>query len=261
MGLLDKVKNMFIEEVEEEEPIKKEVIQVKIPSPKIEKVEEVVEKEETIEPKKEEKFVFPVYFDDKDFEKIEKVEPKEEKVVPIKPIVTPKREAYGVKKEEKAEKKIFKPTPIISPVYGVLDKNYHKDDISSKKKPKTIEYRDNNIVDIDDVRRKAYGTLEDELENTLFEKTSILFNEEVENNEVEADYSIIDIFDEKPRHEQRDEFEINNNLNELEEIDNMIEDELNKPYEESDNSGYVDELNDSELFNLIDSMYEKKEDE
>lgn len=258
MGLLDKVKNMFIEEVEEEEPIKKEVIQVKIPSPKEEKVEEVIEKEEVVEPKKEEKFVFPVYFDDKDFEKIEKTEPREVKLEPIKPISTPKREAYGVKKEEKAEKKIFKPTPIISPVYGVLDKNYHKDDISSKKKTKTIEYRDTNIVDIDDVRKKAYGTLEDELENTLFEKTSILFNDEVENHESEED-SIIDIFDEKPRHEQKDELE--ENINELDEMDNMIEDELNKPYEESDNSSYVDELNDSDLFNLIDSMYEKKEDE
>ena len=31
------------------------------------------------------------------------------------------------------EKKSFKPSLIISPVYGVLDKNYHKEDITSKK--------------------------------------------------------------------------------------------------------------------------------
>lgn len=30
-------------------------------------------------------------------------------------------------------KKVFKPSPIISPVYGVLDKNYHKEDIVTKK--------------------------------------------------------------------------------------------------------------------------------
>ena len=33
MGFLDKVKNMFTEEVEEEAPIKKEVMQVEIPAP------------------------------------------------------------------------------------------------------------------------------------------------------------------------------------------------------------------------------------
>ena len=33
----------------------------------------------------------------------------------------------------KSEEKKFKPTPIISPVYGILDKNYHKEDIVNKK--------------------------------------------------------------------------------------------------------------------------------
>ena len=70
------------------------------------------------------------------------------------------------------EKKIFKPTPIISPVYGVLDKNYHKEDIVTRTdnlKP------DKNEVSIDSIRNKAYGTLEDELESTLFGNNSILF--------------------------------------------------------------------------------------
>ena len=41
MGLFDKLKNMFTEEVEEEkEPIKKEVFQVEIPAPKIEEKKE-----------------------------------------------------------------------------------------------------------------------------------------------------------------------------------------------------------------------------
>lgn len=78
MGFLDKVKNMFIEEVEEDEPIKKEVIQVKIPSPKALEEEEIL-KEEPVQ-KREEKFVFPVYFDDKDFEKIEKKKKREKKL-------------------------------------------------------------------------------------------------------------------------------------------------------------------------------------
>jgi len=269
MGFLDKVKNMFIEEIEEEEPIKKEVIQVQIPSPKKEeeKIEKVEPKEEIpATEKREEKFVFPVYFDDKDFEKIEKKEEKKiEKKIEPKPIVnTPMREAYGIKKEE--EKKVFKPTPIISPVYGVLDKNYRKEEIVPKKRVTSYEYRGNDKVDIDDVRKKAYGTLEDDLENNLFEKTSILFSDEVDTLEEKVD-DYVDILEE-PRHRSKDSYEVSEDyfddklsIDELE-TDNLIEEELNKNYvEEKRESRYVEELNDSDLFNLIDSMYEKRDDE
>jgi len=91
MGLMDKIKNMFTEEEEIEEPIKKEVIQVEIPSP-LNKTEEKetmqpkpiiveeekieVKEEKIIKPKQEEKFIFPVYFDDADFQTIEKKEEK-----------------------------------------------------------------------------------------------------------------------------------------------------------------------------------------
>lgn len=255
MGFLDKVKNMFVEEIEEDEPIKKEVIQVEIPSPK--GVEEEKEEDTIVEEKKEEKFVFPVYFDDKDFEKIEQEE--EPKVVPKKVAEAPKREAYGIKKEEKTEKKVFKPTPIISPVYGVLDKNYRKEEIKTKRPIST--YRSEESLDVDDVRNKAYGTLENEIENNLFEKTSILFNDEVEKEEETDD--LIDVFEE-PRHGAKEDIDQEIELEEVSvsdfETDELIEEELNKDYEEQPTS-YVDELNDSELFNLIDSMYEKKDDE
>ena len=71
MGFLDKVKNMFIEEVEEDEPIKKEVIQVKIPTPVEEHEEEKeLEQEVEVEPKKEEKKPLPTFFDDSDFHQV-----------------------------------------------------------------------------------------------------------------------------------------------------------------------------------------------
>ena len=252
MGFLDKVKNMFIEEIEDDEPVKKEVIQVEIPSPKPKGEEEIEKVEETMSEKKVEKFVFPVYFDDKDFEQIERKEEVRVEPKPVqKPELTPVRPAYGIKKEEKAEKKIFTPTPIISPVYGVLDKNYRKEEIKTKKRVSSYEYRGNEHVDIDDVRNKAYGTLENDLEDNLFKKTSILFNDEVEEQNEES----IDIFDET-RH-GKEKFEVEENNFE----DNMTLEELNREYEEKENSNYVDELNDSDLFNLIDSMYEKKDGE
>ena len=80
------------------------------------------------------------------------------------------------KAKHEEEKKIFKPTPIISPVYGILDKNYHKEDIVSRNEVVTTPKIEEGKT-IDSVRNKAYGTLEDELENTLFGKNSVLFKE------------------------------------------------------------------------------------
>ena len=82
MGLLDKVKNMFIEEVDDDE-IKKEVIQVKIPTPS-EKDEEEVEHDYEPNPKY-----------DLDYEKptLEEVKKEEEK-----------------REREKEEKKEVKPS-------------------------------------------------------------------------------------------------------------------------------------------------------
>jgi hypothetical protein len=112
MGLMNKLRDMFTEEVEdvEEEPIKKEVIQVEIPAPQ--------QKEEVFEepPKKEEKVQQPIFFDDNDFANLEP--PKK---VEKSSGYTKKHSLYDKPKkvEEKQEKKVFKPTPIISPVYGI----------------------------------------------------------------------------------------------------------------------------------------------
>ena len=88
MGLMDKFKNLFTEEVEEVKPIKKEVRHVEIKAPKKEPEEMPKKEENTISDsttiKKEEKFVFPVYFDDKDFDDLEK--PKE-KIIFISVII------------------------------------------------------------------------------------------------------------------------------------------------------------------------------
>lgn len=221
MGLLDKMKNLFTEEIEEE-PVKSEVIQVEIPAPvkKQEPVEvkkEIVSDSEVI--KKEEKSA-PIFFDDEYFKELE-----QPKVI--------KKEVKSSYMKEKKEEKRFKPTPIISPVYGVLDKNYNKEDITTKKERENIT--SNSKFSIDDVRKKAYGSLEDDIETTLFGPNSILFNEEKE---------------------EKDLFE------ELVEDDIKIEDEINIIEEEMDNATMQEELlapdPGNELFDLIDSIYEKE---
>jgi len=63
--------------------------------------------------------------------------------------------AYGT--ESKDDKGYFKPSPIISPIYGILDKNYKKEDVVSKKEIHiTSSYAKSNM-NVDDIRNKAYG--------------------------------------------------------------------------------------------------------
>lgn len=210
MGLFDKVKNLF---TEEDEPVKSEVIQVEIPAP-VKEEKKVVEEEP--KPPKQEKQT-PIFFDDEYFKELE--QPKKE----IKSSYL--KEQPKILKEEK---RVFKPTPIISPVYGVLDKNYIKEDIKQKKE--NPKHYTNTTITIDEVRKKAYGTLEDELENTLNDlvlteekEEADLFDELIDKEEP------IDIIDEEIQ-------------------SNMVGENLDKK-----------PVTESELFDLIDSMYEKGE--
>ena len=71
--------------------------------------------------------------------------------------------------ERKDERVYFKPSPIISPIYGILDKNYKKEDVREKKEVRLSSYS-RGSVSVDDVRNKAYGKeKEEEVEDTKFE--------------------------------------------------------------------------------------------
>lgn len=309
MGFLDKVKNMFIEELDDEDVIKKEVIQVKIPQPEEPKVKMVEEEEkeevkvsprvyeEDLEDETEEEVVYtrpepeisykkvetiepikqtlPKYFDDEDFE-MGNARYEEPAVVKKEytytrtetTVVTPNITGYGVKKE--GAKKTFTPTPIISPVYGVLNKNYRKDEITTKKRPRTI-YSEFDKVSVEDIRKKAYGTLEDELESTLSHETYIYDEKADEIIDDSLNYSEqpIDIFGELERKDALDDF-----LSDFATPDDfykddtesgaLIEDELNKDYDKYEaemTKSRTKEFSESDLFNLIDSMYSKRDGE
>ena len=244
MGFFEKVKNMFTEEVEDDdvkvEQIKSEVTKVAIESPNAKNEEDdIVEK---FEFKAEEKISAPVFFDDNDFRdlNIEQKEPK---------IEYKEKEIYGSKIQEPViEKKNFKPTPIISPVYGILDKNYHKEDIVSRNEVRRTEKQPVESS-IDAIRNKAYGTLEDELENTLFGSNSILFKkeeepkEELEVKEVSDDI-LTDLTDDISK--ELDELLIRKEKY-VDEVEDMTEDT---------------NINDDDLLGFIDStLYKDGDDE
>ena len=158
----------------------------------------------------------------------------------------------NIKVEVKTHK--FKPTPIISPVYGILDKNYHKEDIVSKN---DTEYKSIDGLSVDSIREKAYGSLEDELENTLFGSNSILFKDDKKKDNNKYDNFFDDIEDEIVSDDS--------NLRDLENITMDIGKELdtllNKDTNSTANSDKKssNDVDDDDLFNLIDTMYEGDE--
>lgn len=315
MGLLDKVKNLFTEEVEEEEikPIKNEVRHIEVEAPKRAEREIEDDFEEEVEEKKEDKFVF---FSDDDFKDLEK------KDVQPRPIETEKpKQMYRstIVEEEKEEKSLFRPSPIISPVYGVLDKNYSKDEVVTKKSPNPRPI--NRHLSVDDVRRKAYGTIEDDFKETfegkavepeevgevsnidIFEELEKYDNldalqERIDNKDQDKEIDVDDLFDsldnkkdeiieelDNKKEEILDELDskkedIITNDNDLDDLDldeetlelsrqlesqkkhlDEINDIMSEDEEVKEEEPKDDDLNESELFDLIDSMYDKKDDE
>ncbi len=327
MGLLSKIKGIFIEDVtddDEEDIIEEKEVTV---AKKIENKEKEKEKEEVVErrvdrepkevleldtplyeEKKEEKLdqtkeyeknpsgEFKFSFNDDDFKVEEEVsttpkeEPKKEVENPEKNVVLYHQSTITTVKDnyketsyhevyeangEREEKHTFQRSPIISPVWGILDKNYRKEEIVPKKDIRLTT--NNQKADLDAVREKAYGDLANEITSSLekIDKTASANKEEsgLEDNllydlsdnegpsvkkvtvgdaeeyyqdlglEYNVDYKMEK---EEPKEEdERKELELVQDSLEKEEIIDSQSDEDN---EDEDN-----------LFDLIDSMYDEKE--
>ena len=86
--------------------------------------------------------------------------------------------------EKKEEKIYFKPSPIISPIYGILDKNYKKEDVKEKKEVRITSNYTRSNVSVDDIRNKAYGKKnlqEQEVSNNSFDDGTKFEVEEEDN--------------------------------------------------------------------------------
>lgn len=199
---------------------------------------------------------------------------------------------YGGAYEKKDTKTHFTPSPIISPIYGILDKNYKKEDVVQKREVKlTSSYAKSNL-NLDDVRKKAYGTISDDLEREFAEEP-VLQKEEhpFKREEDESINLLVDLSeDEKPTVKEvtmgdaleyfqdlgleynvdyvdaskatgrrvKDNYEENSqevvkNDTRLSKIDDEIE--ITPIKEEKE----IDVDSDDNLFDLIDSMYKDNE--
>ena len=96
--------------------------------------------------------------------------------------------------EGKNPKKAFTPTPIISPIYGILDKNYKKDDVVTKKEIRLSSAP--KKIDLDSVREKAYGDLTSDISQSMEEVEPKKYEEEIVDLVEEDDDLLYDLNDE-----------------------------------------------------------------
>ena len=225
-----------LDEEEEFKPIEEEKEEVTM--------EEEDEGEEDVLPSRSTRV--PLVFEDDDLfqeeEEVKVEEPKKEEVE--RPLYRGRKESTYIEsmKRDTYKQQVdshnntkFRPSPIISPIYGILDKNYKKEEIVSR------EEKMSGLVDssIDNVRKKAYGEPKEEKEVPKEKKVNV-------NNE-KPGVSKVTIAD-------ADEYYNDLGLAYNVDYKDMSRSNASRKKEEKE-----EEKNDDNLFDLIDSMY-KKED-
>ena len=193
--------------------------------------------------------------------------------------------------EKKDSRTHFTPSPIISPIYGILDKNYKKEDVVQKKEVRLTSSYSRSNLNLDDVRKKAYGTtIKEDLEREFMDDTKPEIKESFKVEKEEDVNLLVDLSeDEKPSVKEltmgdaleyfhdlgleynvdyvdasnsvgrrvKDNYDeevepVNTRLSRLDE--ERVEEETAPAVEEK-----KDDMDSDNLFDLIDSMYKDNE--
>ncbi len=181
--------------------------------------------------------------------------------------------------ERYEERTYFKPSPIISPIYGILDKNYKKEDVREKNDVKVSPYSREN-ANVDEIRNKAYGRrskeeipdtkIESEDEDNLmvdltdkakpevkevtvgdaleyFQDLGLEYNVDYVDTSTDKKTTVkadeITKVEEKPVEEVKEEVK--------ETVEPEVKEVIEEPVKEENNE------EDDNLFDLIDSMYQE----
>ena len=307
-------KSSINNDIKEEKPIAKKIVLPERKEVKITSHEEIEEEiqEEPIEEEKEHKFQM---ISDSEFETIPQEEKFEKpqvdyidrtleereyashfqekphpKLYGIDDKLTIKEPEYGTY-EKKEDRTYFQPSPIISPIYGILDKNYKKEEIVSKREVRLTSSYSRENLDLDAIRDKAYGSLSNDIETAInqydedsteesnfmdqdlldlsndsdtpeIKKVTVGDAEEYFNElglEYNVDYkdsskekatgrrSEKTIEEDGPKIIEEKEFVPGVEKEEYEETKEIVSDDTNS-----------DDIDDDNLFDLIDSMYDKE---
>lgn len=272
MKLFEKIKSILFDEEEVELPvIKKEEPREYTaskskevePEPRKETrgIEEELNERELFESKQT--FNFPAYLDE------EKPKEKEEELRRTRNfnILDYERSKSKAKPNilkrtdhEEEPHKQFKPTPVISPVYGIVDPEYKRPDSSDRLEKTGRMVKANGPVNIEEVRHRAYGTLEDQIASTLESPVEDFYDSKEETESIEK--LLINDLDEEEQETYDDIItapRTRSNQDRLDLLDE-IEEELDNVKPEEKKQIPVDDTIESDLFKLIDSMYENRED-
>lgn len=179
------------------------------------------------------------------------------------------KSAYQTKDEPK--EKTFKPSPIISPIYGILDKNYRKEEVKENKEIR-LSSRPSKM-DLDSVRNKAFGDLEydlmgdfsDDIKDSVGKEEKKVKEEtksspEFSRSELKKLYNAKKGDEEKPTIEKVTIGEADEYFNDLGLAYNTDYKDLSKDVSDGKiiPKSNEDNLEDN-LFDLIESMYDKEE--
>ena len=310
MGLIGKLKDILFEEEEIEEikipvekPVEKKVElprenkEVKEPVKEDVKTTPFMEQMETLEPvakpsvkddyvserelfKSEESSPF-LDFDEEEFSSL-LVRPKNKPANVLdyeRKKRIEKRSDYGRyekgETKEVTEKKKFKPSPIISPVYGILNEDYRIEDIKNKNETEDLtiesvrkkafepeektpvpeekaEYFEEETVTVKyeepEEKRQKVKTIDDLLEDTSDEIIAVA-DSETEAKSIEYDRTPAALEEEK---EDTFEKELVRDETVAQETEDL------KPVEDAKEED--EDTIESDLFDLIDSMYDNRED-
>jgi hypothetical protein len=256
MKLIDKIKNFFYDDEEvavpkqnpkkEENEVKEDVKPSKEDSksktvePKA-NVEDIISERELF--RSEPTFKFPVIFEEEDFveekrknNRINVLDQENNKII---------KSSIGIE-----EKHVFKPTPIISPIYGIIDDGNGDNDKKVKENSLLHLYESSKTVNLDQVIEKAYSKIKTESENN--KDKGLFFNLKEEEP--------VDLFKDMKEDEK------NKDMPEKEHVE--IDVEVNNNYVFNANDEHlksIDELlentNDQDFYTLVDNMYKNEEEE
>ena len=302
MKLMDKIKDLFMDEVvdddeieleEEEKEEYKEPPKEALPKvmrdviAKEEKVELKVKPEEFIrgsrketekvekEEEKPKKFTFPIDFDEevKTAEKKEVIPTRNERKYEFEAdfknnnhsngnvnVLNLERETnrkvaelYPTKKEVDIKPK-FKASPVISPVYGILDKNYTKEEVREKNDDNVMK-RPSKKVDFETVRKKAFGNLADEIKDNLLCENCELYKEVKKISALKEDDLLYDMMVDEEK-----EVTIEKAYDNYEEFGVAYEPKLAKKDVVSDDTSEDEEANKTSLDDIIKNNNALKEE-
>jgi hypothetical protein len=278
MKLIDKIKKAIIDDEDDELEGEQLVKKIDVERTTNTSLNDVVEEKtvttfEEFVPKVDTKK--PIIFDEEDFVSSdviyeEPVKKKEESKVLYG--------GYGLRDEKTKEK--FKPSPVISPVYGLL----HKEDLERQEVPsKSLESlfkEERQEINFDTIRQKAYGIKEevkvdeepvneDTSTDLFFEmKDDVVGVDKVTIGDAEEYYQDLGLeynIDYKDADKEKEKNKMtrskkNKELTEMvdEEIkeDKLIEEETKGKNSENK---IDDEAEEKNLYDLIDMMYDSKE--